>query len=292
MKNQLFNPHRFCLLLQRTWVEDWKQSPYRSIALPVLFIFLWVSVPFYFKCTDCLRSGGEEIVLHVDPDFWVREQGKLLERYAGMFGFVMLYFVLQTVKWLNAKKTMITQLMLPASTLEKHLCMLCVLALSSFVFFPMAVWVSEVLRVGICLALFPSLHIPWIDLSLLWGRGLHEVFSTSATFLNTIAAIWMLGSMMFFGSMLFRKSSVIKSILAMTGIILLYSWITYQWGRLLFPGNGEFGRTLNNPELQNTWLASLMNQEEFLSGLILFFMLYFFVLGYYRMKELELLKRW
>lgn len=292
MNNELFSLKRFGLALRINWEEVWKPGYCSRLWAPLGVLLLVNLVQFISACNhrmDMLRAGS------IGDNFY---------GFEGTFSGIVemssvAYFVILVLSagcvslQLAAPRQRVRWLSMPASTLEKYLASLLMSLLFVGVFLPLCFMVTEVIRVPLCSVIYPELDIPWMDYTeLLVGDKAYSVADSGETLGIMFTFTSFIFSLFVFGSTLWPKNSQLKTIGALLLVGFVFGWLFYAGVELCFATWGEYasafyvwghsvGESITGTEAKVIfhclfWLASL----------------YFLVLGYYRLKEMELINRW
>lgn len=214
----------------------------------------------------------------------------------GMVWFVFLFFsAIFVSSQLSLPRQRVRWLTTPASTLEKYLGALIPAVLFMVILIPLSFFVSEVLRVGVCSVLYPRLDIPWMDYSQLFvGNVSYSIFISWQSARIALSLLLLLFSLFVFGSTLWPKGAFIKTVAGLALVGAVFGWVGHMGVQLLFAdgwagfstafylwGKVSLGESLS-PEAAEAIFHCLTGAGS----------LYFLVMSYYRLKEMEIINRW
>ncbi len=292
MNGELFNFRRFALLLRKEWSETWRAGYYARLWAPLLAIMVLNWSTFISSCNhrmEALKAGAADTSRAFEFAF-----SDMLGQVA-ILSFVFLLFAATSFsRQLATPKLRVRWLTTPASTLEKYLVALLTSVLYVAVLFPASFMVSEVLRVAVCSVLYPQLDIPWMNFAALVGHGAYSLAGDWETFWVVVSCYILCFSLFVFGSTLWPKGAFIKTVGAISLVGALFLWGAWMLIRLLFTKGMEgcvnvLGLFTSVEICDNLTPGEAQAIFHCMLGLV---SLFFLVMSYYRMKEMELINRW
>lgn len=292
MNNELFSTKRLALVLRKNWVEAWKPNYYARLWTPFLAIAVTTWTSFISRCNrimDILPAGEAYIGGNWDGTF------SDMSMQVGMIWFVFLFFSATFVSsQLSRPRQRVRWLTTPASTLEKYLGALIPAVLFMVILIPLSFFVSEVLRVGVCSVLYPRLDIPWMDYSqLLVGSTSYQMFGDCQSFRIALSLLLLLFSLFAFGSTLWPKGAFLKTVAGLALVGAVFGWVGHMGVQLLF-ADGWAGFSTAFYLWGKDWSEPVSPgaAEAIFHCLTGAGSLFFLVMGYYRLKEMEIINRW
>lgn len=181
-------------------------------------------------------------------------------------------------------------LMLPSSSLEKYLSRWLIMVVGYILFFFVALWLVDLLRVAVFSIAYPTVDVSMLDFKNLINPSdsyqREYIFSQRNIFYMCLSFFFMSQSILFLGSTFWEKNTFVKTFAAFLGIVLLFFMVA-RWTILIFYKDvGQFfDMQFFNQSKDSTIAATL-------TVVFLFFTLLNWVLAYFRFRESEIIKRW
>jgi hypothetical protein len=282
--NNTFNFKRFGLVFRKDLMENGKR--YILLFLTMLgimtIILTWQSLDYYSSVKK-FGSNYENI------------NTNLLLSLSAIFGVFGLLFASTFMSPMNSKTKRIAYLISPSSNLEKFLSRWIIVTIGYIIAFFITLWITDVLRVGICSARFPDLEVKFLDLTKLifTGEGWknNEYVFEKDLFIIVISMYFLFRSIFILGSTFWEKAGFIKTFTAGTVISLAFILLC-RWAILLcYEDFDRFGNVLNSFEPIN---KERINREQaiiFTAFVISAFTLTNWILSFFRLRESEIIKR-
>jgi len=283
--NNTLNIKRFGLVLRKDLMENWKR--YMLLFLTMLgimaIVLIWQSLEYY---SFVKRHGSNYINLN----------NNLLTTLSLMFGAFGLLFASIFMNPMNSKIKRVSYLVNPSSNLEKYLSRWIIITVGYIIAFFAALWVAEILRVGICSARYPDMEINFLDFNKLVHTGddwnIKQKYALEKpVFIIGISLYFLLQSLFILGSTFWEKATFIKTFTA--GIIIVLAYILLcRWAILLSYGGFEgFGNVFQSFEALDKKEIDQEKAITIIASFISVFTITNWILAYFRFCESEITKR-
>ncbi|MDL2304632.1 hypothetical protein LJC72_04750 [Bacteroides sp. OttesenSCG-928-D19] len=286
--NNTLDIKRFALVFRKDLLENWKR--YLLLFLTLLGIMIlvitWQSMEHYrYAKDDCGEHISDYIYHHRD----------MVTFLLIMFMVCGLLFASTCMSPMSSKIKRISYLSNPASDLEKYLTRWTIVTIGYIIAFIVALWIADILRVGICSARYPNLNIHFLDLNTLILHKKEESGVCEANLFRYLVASAASGylfhqSLFILGATFWEKASFVKTFIAEMVIVLIYVFLC-RWAILLSYGGFEgFDHVLNSFEINNRRIGIEQVTTISLSFLSVFTLINW-ILAYFRFRESEVTKR-
>lgn len=205
---------------------------------------------------------------------------------------------------MNNKIKRISYLVYPASNLEKFLTRWLLLTVGYIIAFLTALWMADIIRMGICSAYFPEHTVSFLDLTKLvyfddgdWNQQ-HDHLLNGPIFAIIISIYFLFQSLFILGATFWEKTSFVKTFTA--GIVIILTFVlVYRWTILFCYGDfahlGNALESLLDPikkiEMNEDRIITEKQVSLFVSLLISLFTLTNWTLSFFRFRESEIIKR-
>ncbi|MDR1096718.1 MAG: hypothetical protein LBL57_01150 [Tannerella sp.] len=282
--NNTFDIKRFGFVFRKDLMENWKR--YTLLLLTMLgimaIVFIWPSLEYY---SFFERNGRSYTDLNHN----------LLAFASLMFGGFGILFASTFMNPMNSKTKRGAWLVSPSSMLEKYLSRWLIVTVGYMIAFFAALWIVDMLRVGLCTARYPDLEVKFLDYTKLIVTGdgwkKREYVFEKDLFIIVTSLYFLFQSLFILGSTFWEKSSFIKTFTA--GAIILLAFVLFcRWTILLSYGDFEhFGNMLNSFESIEKDTVSKEQATLFAACVLSVCTLANWILAFFRLRESEIIKR-
>ena len=277
--NNIFNIKRFGLIFRKDILENRKRY--------MLLFLTMLGVITLFITFESLNYYSNERNSDININLL-----KVISLLFGIFGII---FAATFMNPMNSKIKRMSYLINPSSNLEKFMTRWIIVTIGYIISFFIALWIADILRVGICSARYPEINVTFLDITKLissdeTGVFFEYVFS-KGLFMALTAMFFLFQSFFILGSTFWEKSTFVKTFSA--GILILFSFVIIcRFAILIFYGNFEnFGNMLQSLMPTTNIDISKSKAVEIVTSVISVFTLFNWTLAYFRFRESEIIKR-
>jgi len=278
--NNIFNIKRFGLVFRKDILENWKRYMLLFLTmLGVLALFItFISLDYYSN-----ERNNSDINFNLL---------KVISLFFGIFGMI---FASTFMNPMNSKIKRMSYLINPSSNLEKFMTRWIIVTVGYIISFFIAIWIADILRVGICSARYPEIDVMFLDITKLISSDdtgvFYEYVFNKGLFATIIAMFFLFQSFFILGSTFWEKSTFVKTFSA--GILILLSFaLICRWTILIFYGSfNEFVDVLSSVMPSTNIDVNKENSAVITSSVISLFTLINWTLAYFRFRESEIIKR-
>jgi hypothetical protein len=283
--NNTFNFKRFGFVFRKDMLENWKQYMYLFLTLfgIITIIFIWQSLDYY----RLVKISG---VSHRNINL------ELLTSASLMFAVFGIFFASKFMNPMSGKTKRIAYLTCPASNFEKALSRWVIVTLGYILSFFVALWIADVLRVGICATRYPEIEMKFLDLSKLFHTSdspgtTGYFFDNAYIFVLVLNIYFLIQSLFILGSTFWEKASFVKTFIVVSAIILAFIFIC-RWAILLSYGSFDrFGNMLESFITVNEKEISQEQAATVAACVISVFTITNWTLAFCKLRESEIIKR-
>ena len=278
--NNIFNFKRFGLVLSKDFRENRKKY-----LLQWLTMFGILTVVFMLYSYRALQGNH-------NPDF----NQVFLQMSSFLFLGFGVFFASTSMNSMREKTSRIAYLTMPASNLEKYLSRWLIVTIGFIIFFFIALWMADAVRVVYCHYRNPELDIRFLDFTKLVNPEETINFRVYAFFSKEFFAFclclyFFLQSLFILGAAFWQKASFVKTFSAIVVLVILFYFINWGMIKIVHHDFDNFGNQLG-PFLT----AKFFDFSEnifFLIGACLFIPFTFFnwIVAFFRLRESEIIKR-
>lgn len=276
MKNNLFSFQRFLLVLRKDIMENGKKnliflfSGYGIFAV----VLIWNSYLYYDGNPSTAAAHNIQLIAISGVIFCI-------------LGFI---YASTLMNPMSSKVKRTTFLMNPASSMEKYLSRWIQVVVIYLILYFVLFFLADATRVLYCSIRFPKEDIDFIHLSKLvspYGIKSPEYFFAEWRYLFLASSIYLfIQSIFILGSTFWEKNTFVKTFAAGIAFLLIYYSICTGVMTLVFGNLKEANipsglENISEEVIQNCAIVILCTLS-----------LFDWVLGYFRFKESELIKRW
>jgi hypothetical protein len=273
--NQTFSFQRFSLLVAKNWAEN-KKRYLLSLVAYISLVFVWY---VFVMLTDESHP-----------------MAKNLQEVTFLFSLLLVgpFFASQFFSELGSKTKATSYLMVPASNLEKLLCSILYVTVLFLILFIAAFYFVDFIAVLIANAFHPSYN----DVTTV--NGVHikaqavNIFKVGKPSDNVafyfLTAFFAVQSVALLGSVYFQKYGYIKTVISLTLILLISSFLVFEVMGSILPSPAFFSgveyRIFDGEKMK---IVELPKWSQKLVEYLLFFgfTIVFWVATYFRLKEKE-----
>lgn len=275
IRDTFFSMHRFVDVCRKEMVENWKTYILRSVMVygMLAIVFIWDAY-FDYQRPD-IHSHG------VDP-LWAFEARIFLFAFV-IWGCISASFAMERMK---TKTSRTVVLMTPATMFEKYFSRWLIAVCGFLVVFLIAFKMADWTRVFVYMVKYPDSNV--ISSFPLWqfwtnsGAFYEEAGGGGPQMLVFVSAYLLVQSFFMLGSTVWPKNALIKTFSAGISIVIAYVLFAVISGKIFLPDNFFMGKTDVSKEIMQTVAISVN----------FFFVLFNWVLAYFRFKESEIINRW
>lgn len=291
--NNTFNIRRFGLIVRKDFIENWKRYAlmFLTMAGCIAVVLIIISIIEYENVVSWTIDGNTiGLVQAMTKD--------LVSAISIMFPIFGIIFASILMNPMNDKVKRISYLTIPASSLEKFLTRWVTMTVGYIIAFFVALWIVDLLRVGICSVKYPDMDIAFLDFSkMIYSRHdserYYSVFQDIRIFVFSLSIYFLVQSLMILGSTFWEKATFIKTFAVIIIIGNAYWLICYLGIDLFYEDFNQFGKVLES------FTDSALNEEArkiehslvYVSATLFFFTLANWTLAYFRFRESEIIKR-
>ncbi|WP_321333176.1 hypothetical protein [uncultured Bacteroides sp.] len=274
LKDTFFNVRRFTTLCRKEMVESWKVNVLRMILLYGFMSIVFLFIGFNTYDSYAVSGMMEDSVA-----------------YSSLIGFVWFLWIFGclsaslTMERMKTKTSRLSVLMIPATPFEKFFSRWVVFTLVFMVVFLIAFLLADYTRVLVCSLSFPDVKvIAPTNLKYLLTDGTNHycIYRSSSQFLLIVSGYFFLQSCFVLGSSIWPKNSFLKTFVAGILLIIVYLTVGASVAKMFFTDRLLFNFNLD---------VSKGIAAHITSAFLLFFVLFNWVLAYFRFKEAEIINR-
>lgn len=282
--NNIFDIKRFGLLAKKDLAENWKK--YMLALLLMLgvtsILFIWVSTNYYENVMVYMEGNSSRYNYLSESLFVV---GMLLFL---IYGCLSASWLMDPIRDKTRKIAYLTN---PASTFEKYLIRWGLLVVLFLFLYAMIFFVADFVQWLVSTVCYPELDVKSLDMSVLIGKSSAEynpIFREWKLLFMAFSIYFFIQSLFILGATFWPKNTFIKTFCA--GFIIFLIYIVLCWGiiaALFDNGMSGFTDVVEDVLVRN-------NQDRFtyiITGGFSFFAVLNWVLGYFRFRETEVIKR-
>jgi hypothetical protein len=194
------------------------------------------------------------------------------------------------------KTDRIAYLTIPASDMEKYLSRWLIVTIGYIIFFAIALWMADAVRVTFCRYRYPEFDIRFLDYTKLLNPektiNLNDFAFFSKDFFSfSVSLYFLLQSLFILGAAFWQKASFVKTFSAIVVIIFLFFFFNWGMVKIVHHDFESFGNQLNPFLLHH--INDFSENAFFLSSSYLFipFTLFNWIIAFFRFRESEIIKR-
>jgi len=283
--NNTFNIKRFGYVFRKDLMENWK----RYI---LLFITMLGIMAIAFICFSLINYNIMENSFSNHSGINSNMLIMTLLMFAG-FG---LLFASTLMNPMNNKIKRISYLINPASNLEKYLSRWIIMTIAYIIVFFIALYVVDILRVGITAAAYPDMDVKFLDLSKLIRENdevgsRYYIFRNNYYFFFALSIYFLMQSLFVLGSTFWEKTTFVKTFSVVTVLIIFFFLFCYFAIKLFYGDFDDFGNVMNSFEFMYKRNFDENLVLKFTSCVISVFTLINWVFAFFRFRESEIIKR-
>ena len=278
--NNIFNIKRFGLVFRKDILENRKR--YMLLFLTILGI---ITLFITFESLDYYSNERN----NSDINF------NLLKVISLLFGIFGMIFAATFMNPMNSKIKRMSYLINPSSNLEKFMTRWIIVTVGYIISFFIALWIADILRVGVCSARYPDIDVTFLDITKLMSSDETGVFFeylfSKGLFMTVTAMFFLFQSFFILGSTFWEKSTFVKTFSA--GILISLSFaLICRWTILIFYGSfNEFVDVFVSVIPSTNIDVNKESAAAITSLVISLFTLINWTLAYFRFRESEIIKR-
>jgi len=289
--NNTFNIRRFGLIVRKDCIENWKRYALMFLMMTgcLAIVLIFISISGYHDGVRLINDGEDITAISFNKS--------LLSAVSIMFPIFGVLFASLLMNPMNDKVNRIAYLTIPASNLEKFLTRWITMTIGYIIAFFVALWIVELVRVGICSVKYPNIDVTFLDLSKLiysgQGGNVHNLFDNKQYFVFALSIYFLCQSLMILGSTFWEKATFIKTFAAIIIIGLAYWLICYLAIDLFYNDFNQFGHVSHSlaDEFINEETIKDDDPPMYIAATLFFFTLANWTLAYLRFRESEIIKR-
>jgi hypothetical protein len=285
--NNIFDIKRFGFVFRKDLMEHWKQ--YAILFLTMLGI---IAIVHTYKSLDYYNIKAYD-------NAYGNLNFDLLMSSSLMFAAFGLLFASMFMNPMNSKIKRIAYLTCPASDFEKTLSRWIIVTVGYIAAFFTALWITEILRVGISLSRYPEMEVKFLDLSKLFHPGSDFNFSSkngyffgnAYLFAFALSIYFLLQSIFILGSTFWEKAAFVKTFTAGAAISLAFILVCRRAILLAYGDFDGFGNVLGS--FKTLFGKEIVPEQAFtfVISVISFFTLVNWTISFLSVRESEIIKR-
>ena len=281
--NNIINIRRLGLVFRKEFMENWKR--YILYFLTMLGIMTVIITWQSYDYQKIVKIGYGNFEYH---------NRDLLIALSLIFAVFGLIFASTFMTPMNSKSKRINYLLNPSSNFEKYFSRWIIITIGYIIFFFIALWIADSIRVGICAAYYKDIDIRFLDLTKLIdmeGRDFRTYFFSKEIFAMVVSIYFLFQSILILGSTFWERMTFIKTFTA--SAVILWSYILLcRWVILLFYETlNVFGETIEN--MGDEYIKNIIQEKGaiLLVSVLSVFILTNWTLAFFRFRESEITKR-
>lgn len=282
--NNLFSIKRVALILKKDFIENWKR-----------YILYFLGMVGIITLVQTIISNSAYHLFVTQQVSYDLLNPAILSRAFLLFIAFGIIFAAMAMEPMKDKAQRISYLSLPASDLEKYFSRWLIVTLGYIVMFFVALWLADWFRVAICSFRYPTIEVELLNLKYLVplsGEDSKYYLMPGINRFVLLTAIYFLFQSLFvLGSTFWAKLSFLKTFAVIAGVITLFQIICRELTFVLYGDFNEFTRNLGTYLRINEGVT----ENQVVTTIIIIisvFTLVNWVIGYFRFRESEIIKRW
>lgn len=283
--NNIFNIKRLGLVARKDLMENGKR--YLLLFLTMLGI---MTIVLTVQSWDHYSSIEKKISYPSNLNYMLFTSLTVLFCICGML------FASTFMSPMNSKIKRISYLVCPSSNLEKFFSRWSIITVGYIIAFFTALWVADMLRVGICSARFSDMEVHFLDLKKLVYFGddwdiRQKYFIEERVFIIGVSLYFLFQSLFVLGATFWEKATFVKTFIAGAAVVLAYVLLCRQAILLAYGSFNNFGNMLQSFELPEKSETTQEQAIALIACVIVLFALINWTLAYFRLRESEITKR-
>ena len=280
--NNFFNIKRFGLVFRKDMMENWKRYTLMFLVMPgvITIVNTWTSYDHY----DKLSKHPEYV-----SDLKIYLMGLSVLMYV-IFGLI---FSSTFMTPMNSKIKRLSYLIIPSSNFEKYFTRFIIVTVGYTISFIIALFIAELLRVGIYSAMYPDLKIDFIKLAFYVNERMPNsfYFFSKESYIIIACIYFLFQSLLVLGSTFWDKIAFVKTFISIILIIIAYVYLCR--GAMFLFYSDDYNLFLYIVHILALKFGNTSTEVIITSYICImsFFTVVNWILTYFRLRESEIIKR-